>query len=125
MTSLFVYGTLMKSAQLDSVLWRHHTSAKIPATLLNFDRVVVKDQWFPAIYPEKGRSVEGLLIEGLDAEDWEKLDQYEGELYSKEDVKVKVAAGILKAKDNMVKAKAYVIKPEYEYLLTNEEWEVG
>ena len=84
---LFVYGTLLGEPQLVAVTGR--TFARRPATLAGFVRIAPAGG-YPYVVPRPGASVDGMLLEGLDADALAALDAYEdeGRLYVRQRVTV-------------------------------------
>ncbi len=74
--SFFFYGTLCHLPLLTAVLGR--TPAAVPATLPGHRVAWAAGRDFPMILPAPGETAAGLLVEGLTAEDRERLDFYEG-----------------------------------------------
>ncbi len=82
---LFVYGTLMDADVRRLVIGRPlETEQTQPATLKNMRRVYIAGRVYPMVVPRRGDSVEGLLLSGLSAEDYERLDDFEGGDYRRE-----------------------------------------
>ncbi|MDZ4095336.1 MAG: gamma-glutamylcyclotransferase [Paracoccaceae bacterium] len=76
MEPLFVYGTLCHLPLLRVVLGRD--VAAHPATAAGYGVHWARGQEFPLIVPKAGAVAQGLLLEGLDAQDLARLDWYEG-----------------------------------------------
>ena len=114
MHSIFVYGTLLNDEILNLFIESH--PIKHDAKLLDYRRVSVVGRVYPAIFPEQGSEVEGVLITNLSASDIQSLKEYEGSYYSKERVRVSLA-------DNASKTcETFVFKTEYHKLLSNKVW---
>jgi gamma-glutamylcyclotransferase (GGCT)/AIG2-like uncharacterized protein YtfP len=73
--NLFVYGTLQNKATLSMVLNRKYTGDYEPATLDGYIRL---RSGVYMIFRYPGKQVEGQLVRGLDLDDMERLDRYEG-----------------------------------------------
>lgn len=71
--SLFVYGTLCDPAKRQKVLG--HPCQAVPASLRGYER---RQGRYPYLLPKPGHAVEGWVLAGLGAEDFAKLDDYEG-----------------------------------------------
>ena len=114
MTNLFTYGSLMSEDIM------HHVSGCKPANqtaiLHNFRRVKVRNEHYPGLYPKQGTSVNGRIYFDLPPQAINRLDIFEGEYYSRENVTVQTGAG--EEKSTM----AYIFKPTYYHLLSEEEW---
>lgn len=134
----FFYGTLMAP----TVMWRviHGTTSpdqfqkqqttQAPALLTGYERRKVKGCDYPAITPCEGGSVRGLLVTGLKDMDLLHLDTFEGDQYTRQDVKVKVLQDLgpdHKAEvaaspgDEMMDAQTYVWCSSVK--LESEEWD--
>lgn len=95
--ALFVYGTLMFDAVLVTLLKRLPKSH--PARLKGYRRFAIRDRVYPAIVPEAGSSVCGLVLLGLTAEERRILDEFEDEDYIKTPLTVHVHAALANAID--------------------------
>lgn len=94
----------------------HHFSS-VTAVLDGYCRRAVKGEAYPAIISEPDSRVEGVLYLKVNQLVWKKLDEYEGELYSRYRVNVELNAG------RVLQAETYVLKPHYHRLLTENEWD--
>lgn len=111
---LFVYGTLLMPAVLHAVCGRRFASR--PARLADFGRYRLRRRVYPAIVPEVGALTEGLLCEGMDAALWQRLDDWESELYTRHAV-------VVKAADNTaLKAHTYVLAAPHHGELERAPW---
>ncbi len=91
LSNLFVYGSLVDPPRLDDVLGRRFTGERLRARLSGFRRISSTAYPYPFIVEAPGKVVDGMLILGLDAQDLEKLDEYEevaAEVYSRAVVEV-------------------------------------
>ena len=86
-----------------------------PATLKDFQRSRIRGEEYPGIVAHPGAEVEGILYRDLMPKAIERLDTFEGQQYSRQEVQVMTAHG-------PCLAMAYVIKPEHSLLLTGETW---
>jgi gamma-glutamylcyclotransferase (GGCT)/AIG2-like uncharacterized protein YtfP len=79
-TALFVYGTLTDPAVCEAVTG--HRFPTRPARLRGYARLAPAGS-YPYVVPRRGASVEGLLLDGVDAASLRALDAYEveGRLY--------------------------------------------
>lgn len=97
MHRFFFYGTLCHPPLLGLVLGRE--IALQPARLPGHAVFWAEGEAFPLLLPEAGGLAEGVIAEGLDAEDLARLDYYEGGFaYVTHDVDVEGAAGPVTAK---------------------------
>ncbi len=114
MINLFTYGSLMCSDIMIKVAGCRADFS--PARLNNFFRSNIREREYPGITPRPGTMVTGVLYLNLSSEAIQRLDVFEGELYERQSVEIDTEHhGILKAM-------TYVIRPQYQYLLTDEEW---
>ncbi|KAK3200847.1 hypothetical protein GRF29_213g119578 [Pseudopithomyces chartarum] len=147
--TLFFYGTLMAPPVLHRVIWNQTTPptpahASLlhirPAILHAFQRRQVRDADYPAIVPSPSASVRGTLVTGLTDGDVWRLDIFEGDMYERVGVGVRVleqrkgegegeeGMGDLETReeDNVegeeVQAQTYVWKAG-EQLLESKEWD--
>jgi gamma-glutamylcyclotransferase (GGCT)/AIG2-like uncharacterized protein YtfP len=113
--ALFVYGTLQFSEIFSRV-----TGVRVsgePALLSDYQRRLVEAEPFPAIYPAPGAEVRGALYRDVPLTCLPQLDKYEGDLYRRELVSVKTAAG------EVVAAQSYVLNREHSSLLATSDWD--
>lgn len=87
--ALFVYGTLTDDTQVQSLTGRRFP--RRPATLEGFARILPA-RGYAYIVPDPGGSVEGFILEEIDAASLRALDAYEdeGRLYLRRPVIVSV-----------------------------------
>ncbi len=113
MPNLFTYGSLMSSD-----IMYHVAGCRadfVPATLKDFRRSRIRGEEYPGIVPHLGAEVEGILYLHLSPKAIERLDSFEGDLYSRQNVQVMTQHGLCPAM-------SYVIKAEHSDLLTGEIW---
>ncbi len=113
MYTLFTYGSLMCSDIMSKVAGCQSDS--LTATLKDFQRSAIHGEKYPGIFRQANGSVEGVLYLHLPEEAMLRLDQFEGEQYSREEVPVITQQG-------SCRAMTYIIKPQYRHLLTGEPW---
>ncbi len=77
MTALFFYGTLRDLDLLATVLG-HPVGSAVPARLPGYRVVWAQGEAFPMALPDANAEAEGLLVDGLDAQDLARLAFYEG-----------------------------------------------
>ncbi len=116
MAALFCYGTL----EIESVITRliGRVPQKQPAILENFVRYLIKNSDFPAIIPSKNGEVVGTLYLSLTPKEIRILDEYEGNLYSRQQLWVTTDIGRLEH------SWAFVLKPQYQHHLSDQLWDV-
>ncbi len=115
MADLFVYGTLMCADILKTVAGELPVRAE--AVLHGYRRFEVRGERYPAIIATEGASVEGLVCFDIGRKSWHRLDRFEGEMYQRRLVEVKLKDG-----DSTKKAYAYVARKDFEDRLGPEEW---
>jgi len=114
MSLCFTYGSLMCQDIMDAVC-----GVSLPAsdaTLTGFQRKCVSGELFPGIVPHSSSQVKGVLYSGLNAEALRRLDNFEGDLYTRKLV------DIVSEQGTTLQAYAYVIRPEFNHLLENKSW---
>jgi len=115
MADLFVYGTLMCADILKAVAGE--LPARTKAVLRGYRRFGVRGERYPAIIAAEGASVEGVVCFDIGEESWRRLDRFEGKMYQRRLVEVK-----LKDWASTKKAYAYVVGKDFEDRLSPEEW---
>lgn len=112
---LFAYGTLM----CDDIMQDVSTCAIAGerALLQGFSRRVVTGQPFPALIESSVDQVQGILYRDVTDEAWLRLDQFEGSMYARREVAVRLDSG------DIVTAEAYVIEPEYMGWVEDDLWD--
>lgn len=78
-SNVFTYGSLMFAPVWLSVC--SQTYVTLPATLQGYRRYSVQGESYPALVPEEGASVTGLVYRNVTADDCRRLDQFEGAEY--------------------------------------------
>lgn len=112
---VFVYGTLMDPEIMEEA------SGCLPrgvdAVLAGFGRYRVGGEQYPGIKPEPGTRVEGVLYYDVGENAVERLDVFEGDMYSREVVRVTPQGSAVE-----VEAMVYLVKPAYRSLLSSAPW---
>ena len=111
---LFVYGSLMNDEVTQALL--QCPLMREPAMLKGYQRVGVRGASYPGIFAKANEQVAGQVISGLTADQWHRLDEFEGEYYSRTLVTVELTSG------EGCEAWAYVFKDDYFSLLSDEPW---
>lgn len=89
---------------------------KFDSELADFIRFKVRGEEYPGIIPSVGDRVTGQLILNVSPDDIQRLDDFEGEYYAREQVKV--------ISDNReYTADTYIFRKNFQSLLTTEEWD--
>jgi gamma-glutamylcyclotransferase (GGCT)/AIG2-like uncharacterized protein YtfP len=115
MKHLFAYGTLMCGEIMAEV-----SGASLPASsaiLRGYRRRGVKGRSYPALVPGVESHVEGVVYRDVPPSAWARLDRFEGQMYSREPVRVELADG------SVVAAATYVARAEFLDCLGEEEWD--
>lgn len=87
-----------------------------PARLDGYARFRVKGAVYPGIVATEGAgSVNGIVLSGMNQQDWETFDRYEGEEYSRETVRVFLPSG------DALTVDTYVYRDDSN--LTDEPWD--
>ncbi len=111
---LFAYGTLMSKEIMHAV--SGHRFAATPAVLRGFRRNRIRGEEYPGIVPSPGDQVEGIIYRDLTADDWKRLDLFEGEMYERSAVPVRLQDGTFE------QAQTYVLRPQFKDRLSAEPW---
>lgn len=94
----FFFGTLLDPDVLRLVLGRElPPERRRPATLWGFRRVVVRGESYPALRAEPGARVDGMLVEGLSADQRRRVLYFEGEEFTPQPQTVVCAGETLSA----------------------------
>lgn len=109
----FVYGTLQVPQVLERVLGR--VPEMLPAVLHHYQRGRVVGQSYPTIVASPYARVDGVVL-FVGAEDWPRLDHYEGELYVRRGVTVTLAD------QQTCQAACYVLGSGYGHLFDPTPW---
>lgn len=105
---MFFFGTLMDRDVLTAVLGREVADGDVrPAVLDGWRRAGVAGRSYPMLVRHPAGRVEGLLVDGLDGDDRERLERYEGPEY-------RVAALTVRADGGDVPAGVFLCRPEVE-----------
>lgn len=94
----------------------HHITC-LQAHLKGFSRRGVKGESYPAVFSDAKGTVEGVLYLDVPHSAWERLDEYEGEMYSREVVVVTLEDG------RRLTAQTYVVKPSFLKYLDTDDWD--
>jgi NAD-dependent deacetylase len=111
---LFAYGTLMDGSVFSRVAGTVRPAA--PASADGWVRRRVRGEVYPAIVPEPGGVVDGVVYFDLPPAAWACLDAFEGEMYERTRLGVRGDDG------REWEAFSYVAKPAYRHLLGGNDW---
>lgn len=114
MENLFAYGSLM----CDDIMLEVSgcETSCVNGTLKGYCRRSVKGEYYPAIVPDVESNVDGVVYLNLPDSAWERLDSFEGEMYSREPVRIAVN------NKEIINAATYVLKPKFKDRLDQSEW---
>jgi len=112
---LFCYGSLEFAEVMRAVTGR--SFAGEPATLDGFARYRVRDADYPGLVPESGAQISGTLYRALDAVAIAALDRFEGALYERKTLDVRLRGGGTAA------AQVYVVRESHRHTLSSEPWD--
>jgi len=114
----FFFGSLMDPDILSIVLGRRLAEhERVPAILHGYTRLVVKDESYPALRPEPGGKVHGLLVEHLDEDEGRRICFFEGEEFRLEEHEVELADGERR------RAVAFILTEDYA--TEHQHWDLG
>lgn len=114
MTNLFTYGSLMCGDIMVQVSGQQPSQQT--AYLDDYFCSKIHLETYPGIAPSVDNRVKGVLYFDIAPEALMRLDTFEGEYYERKEVTVQTEAL------GLVKAMAYIIKPQYKHLMTGTAW---
>lgn len=89
-----------------------------PASLEGYRRFEFAGERYPGLIPGTADDrTEGLAISNISASIWQRLDAYESDMYSRQQVMLDESSG------GQLAAQTYVVKPQYRYLLADHDWD--
>ena len=112
---LFAYGTLMCEDIMLAVTGQRFR--RIAGFLHDYQRRTMKGEVYPGLIPKPGGIVEGIVYRDVSDVAWVVLDTFEGEMYQRQIVCVRLADG------RSIEAYAYLIGPGFENRLGSSEWD--
>lgn len=115
MTNLFAYGSLMCSDIMQDVSGLQLDRAQ--GTLAGYRRFCLKDEDYPAMVPDSGGSVSGVVYFDVTPPAWERLDRFEGDMYARQRVQVNTADG------RVVDVATYILLPAFHDRLVRVDWD--
>ncbi len=112
--NVFAYGTLMHPDVMRVVTGslRTYQSALLPG----YARYRVRGEFYPGLIPAQAAQTSGVLYRGLVRTEVRKLDAFEGVLYERRRVLVRLAGG------EWLEAQAYVVVPSCRHRLSDQPW---
>lgn len=114
MKNLFAYGTLMCEDIMRDVSGVRQSG--LYGGLSNYRQYNVIGEEYPAMVQANGSVVNGLLYVDVPKSAWLRLDRFEGDMYLRQSVEVKITDG------KIVTADTYIIRPEYLHKLADSDW---
>jgi hypothetical protein len=122
MTNCFAYGTLMHPEVIFRLLGR--VPLGMAAELPNYRAVQLRGEVFPGLIAESHALTPGTLYTGLSPQDWQILDQFEGDWYLKVPLTVSLAICIEGAESPAnQQAFGYLLSPDKYSIATNITWD--
>ena len=112
--NIFVYGTLMDPEIMQAVSGAYYAGRS--ATLHGYVRKRIAGEVYPAIIPDHGASVRGVLYCGVTAESLLRLDRFEGSQYDRHEVAVELE------NEGPMRAQTYVLAVACRGQLSNDDW---
>jgi gamma-glutamylcyclotransferase (GGCT)/AIG2-like uncharacterized protein YtfP len=113
---VYAYGTLQVPAIIAQIVGREVVGC--PARLSGYARWCIEGRLYPAIVEAPASEVDGIVYPGLDTAELERLDTYEGELYERRELPVRVG-------DVTIAACTYVLRAEHAHWLSREPWDLA
>ena len=116
MTTLFAYGTLMAPALFELIAGTAMDSR--PAVLQGYRRFAFANERYPGLIPGTvADRTKGLAIANISTSIWQRLDAYESDMYSRQQVMLEGPSG------ERLAAQTYLVKPQFRYLLADYDWD--
>ncbi len=115
MNALFAYGTLMCPDIMETVAKQHCKSGK--AAIKGYRRLKGSNQHYPGLISHFDGRVEGRVYFDISSTSWQRLDLFEGEMYTRERVEIELENG------DVISAYTYVVKDKYRNYLSTEDWD--
>jgi len=115
MRNLFAYGTLMCDEIMEEV-----AGCRLPytaGTLKCYSRRAVRGEHYPAIFRNEKGLIQGIVYFSVPDRAWQRLDHFEGAMYARQTVHIKLANGM------MLFADAYVVQPAFLNALEEADWD--
>ena len=113
---LFCYGTLMLPEVMQSIIGR--SLRPRPAVLPGYRLYSIKRAVYPAVLPEKGAEVRGVVYRGLRLADIRRLDAFEGREYRRK-------ACVINSAGRGLSAWVYVYREAYRARLGEAGWSLA
>ncbi len=114
-SNVYAYGTLQEPDVFRLIVGRSIAGAA--ALLEGHARFRLRNKVYPAIVAQPGQSVPGLLYTGVTTAELARLDEYEGPLYERRELRVSSAG-------TETLAFTYVLSDRARHLLSPEPWDI-
>jgi gamma-glutamylcyclotransferase (GGCT)/AIG2-like uncharacterized protein YtfP len=114
MAHLFAYGTLMDERVMAAVAGGR--PRRRGADLSGAERRAVRGERYPGLIRSSRGVVRGILYYDLDERAWARLDRFEGALYERRPVAVRLRGGAA------VRAETYFVRRACHAALSGEPW---
>ena len=85
------------------------------ARLPNHRRLVVRDQHYPGMIEAPGHGVEGVVYGAISETGWRRLDDFEGDMYTRCQLEVT-------CRGRPMRVYSYLVKPEFHHRLDHRDW---
>ena len=116
MSHVFTYGSLMFETVWNLVAQGEYE--KSDATLANYIRRAVISEAYPAVFRQiDSAGVDGILYFNVTDKDILRLDEFEGQFYTRKQEQVMVE------NNTLLPAEVYVIKDHYRHIVSENEWD--
>ena len=89
----------------------------VEGTLAGYSRRAVRNEAYPALVPDEKGIVGGILYKDVPDAAWDRLDRFEGEMYLRLPVTIRLAD------ETVSPAETYVVRPEFVDHLEKTEWD--
>jgi gamma-glutamylcyclotransferase (GGCT)/AIG2-like uncharacterized protein YtfP len=111
---LFAYGTLELAIVIEKVVGRRFEARE--ALLTGHARYLLARHPYPAVIEDLAGSVVGTVYFDVEAPAFARLDAYEGNLYERRELPVRVGSAVMQAQ-------CYVLRGEFHALLSSSPWD--
>ena len=115
MNHLFAYGTLMCGDIMAEV--SGSLPASLPGVLHGYRRQCLRGEHYPALVAHPRANVNGVLYLDVPAAAWARLDRFEGDMYSRQQVQVVLSDNVTAT------AMTYVLENKFLDCVEGEEWD--
>ena len=114
MINVFTYGSLMYPSIWSRVASGHYRHTE--GCIIGYRRVVIRDRVHPALI-SGDKEIWGVIWFRVSQSDLEKLDEFEGIYYRRDQIKAKTSGG------RSVPCHVYTWKEDYRSLLLEKDWD--